>query len=173
MNEDRLINDIQDQSDIISQSGNKIINQNNENQQNIDIITGSQMYEDNPYAVAELEGVTVDAGLIDEIIEEVRPNANDSELLKSILNVSVATFVGIGLQMELHEARAKYGLRAVRAAAEEIAQILKREVWRGITMEEMENYPKPIPSSMKVKEKFKGSLLDRLKARLTCGGHRQ
>ena len=60
--------------------------------------------------------------------------------------------------MELHEARSKYGVRAVKAAADEIKQILKKEVLKGVTIEEeKDKYDcKPIPSSMKIKEKFKG-----------------
>jgi hypothetical protein len=134
-----------------------------------------------PYG--ELEDTSINPELFNDIVEEVLPRHRygtrqqtrelEQAKLRNLLNMPVATFVGIGLQMELHEARAKYGLRAVRAAADEIKQILKKEVWRGVTVEEMKNYPKPIPSSMKAKEKFKGGLLDRLKCRLTGGGHRQ
>ena len=48
-----------------------------------------------------------------------------------------------------------YGVRAVKAAADEIKQLLKKEVWRGVTLEEEKSKydSKPIPSSMKIKEK--------------------
>jgi hypothetical protein len=90
-----------------------------------------------------------------------------------MLTISVEKFVGLGLQMELHEARKKYGVRAVKAAADEIKQLLRKKVFRGVTLEEEEQYnTRPIPSSMKIKEKFKGGLLSALKGRLTGGGHK-
>jgi Reverse transcriptase (RNA-dependent DNA polymerase) len=63
----------------------------------------------------------------------------------------------------------------VKAAANEIMQILKKQVWRGVIVkEEKTQYDsRPIPSSMKIKEKYKGGLLEELKGRLTAGGHKQ
>jgi Reverse transcriptase (RNA-dependent DNA polymerase) len=131
----------------------------------------------------------VDSEVIDEIISDYRDyNRADGEesdlersrrmtqelLMRDMLAVPVKVFVGLGLQMELSEARSKYGVRAVRVAAEEIKQVLKKGVFSGITLEEMLSYEqKPIPSSMKVKEKMKGGLLEKLKGRLAAGGHRQ
>lgn len=98
----------------------------------------------------------------------------DRNYIKQMLHGPIDRFVGLGLQMELHEAIRKYGERAVQSAADEIKQILKKKVWRGVTLEEEKNdYDTiPIPSSMKVKEKFKSGLLERLKSRLTGGGHK-
>ena len=96
------------------------------------------------------------------------------KLLQNMLTITIDKFVGLGLQMELHEARRKYGARAVIAAADEIKQLLRKKVFRGVTLEEQLNEydTKPIPSSMKIKEKFQGEILTKLKGRLTGGGHK-
>jgi Reverse transcriptase (RNA-dependent DNA polymerase) len=131
----------------------------------------------------------VDSDIVDEIVRDYREYnrgegvESDLErsrrltqelLMRDMLAVPVKVFVGLGLQMELSEARSKYGVRAVRAAAEEIKQVLKKGVFTGVTMEESFTYSqKPIPCSMKVKEKMQGGLLEKLKGRLAAGGHRQ
>jgi Reverse transcriptase (RNA-dependent DNA polymerase) len=105
----------------------------------------------------------------------IQQRRKERDEMRELLTIPVTKFVALGLQMELHEARTKYGTRAVKAAADEIKQILKKKVFRGVTVEEekTEYDTKPIPSSMKIKEKFKGGLLDKLKGRLTGGGHKQ
>ena len=132
----------------------------------------------------------VSGNVVDDIVNDVqqysRVDGVESAMRRSqrlrerdemrvMLTVPVERFVGLGLQMEMHEARRKYGVRAVKAAASEIKQLLKKQVFRGVTVEEQQSKydAKPIPSSMKIKEKFKGGLLEKLKGRLTAGGHKQ
>ena len=130
----------------------------------------------------------VDPKIVEDIVNEIQQyestgatqsalrrsaRLKEKQQLTNMFSIPVTQFVGLGLQMELHEARSKYGVRAVRAAADEIKQMLRKDVWSGVPVEEMDQYQKPIPSSMKVKEKFKGGLLEKLKGRLTGGGHKQ
>ena len=94
---------------------------------------------------------TVDANIVEEIINDLHTyestgstesrlrrseRIKNKQALRDMLTTTVSKFVGLGLQMELWEAREKYGTRSVRAAADEIKQILKKKVWHGVTEED-------------------------------------
>ena len=171
------------------EGGDDVVNNNLPDRQELhttapdsQVVIGDESVEDEGDNIVEHDVVE---DIIDDYRQFNRADGVESDLersrrlteelmMRTMLGVPIKVFVGLGLQMDLTEARSKYGARAVRAAAEEIKQTLMKGVYRGITMEEMLNYDnKPIPSSMKVKEKMSGGLLEKLKGRLAAGGHRQ
>jgi hypothetical protein len=78
-------------------------------------------------------------------------------------------------QVNYKKALAGYGESATEALIAEINGMLERQVWHGVLRSTLSatQRKKIIRSSVFFKEKFKGGVFDRLKARLVAGGNQQ